>query len=258
MIIDITCPRCNFSKKVPEEKIPGGLRWAKCPRCKEIFEFTPKDDESSDQNRVSPINEPDFGFSRDNEKGFLDVLWQTFKGVLFSPSAYFREAGKSESLRDSIAFGILLGSLGAMFSIFWRFLLMSGSLSYVTARLPAPFTLNHIFIISIIISPLLVMVYMCIAALVVHLFLMMLKGAGNGFEGTFKVIALTNATKIFNIIPFIGGLISLVWGLIVTVIGLREVHETDTWKAVMALLIPVCILIILGIIILIYILSLIL
>ena len=41
MTIEITCPNCNFSKSVPTEKIPEGVRYATCPRCGNMFEFNP-------------------------------------------------------------------------------------------------------------------------------------------------------------------------------------------------------------------------
>ena len=39
MTVDLTCPFCSFSKKVPKEKIPAGVRWATCPRCQRRFEI---------------------------------------------------------------------------------------------------------------------------------------------------------------------------------------------------------------------------
>ena len=40
MIIELFCPHCNFSRKVPREKIPVGAKWATCPRCGQRFEFS--------------------------------------------------------------------------------------------------------------------------------------------------------------------------------------------------------------------------
>jgi hypothetical protein len=40
-------------------------------------------------------------------------------------------------------------------------------------------------------------------------------------------------------IPVCGGLIAAVWGLVVNCIGLARAHETDTGRAVLAVMLPV-------------------
>ena len=40
MTVEITCPNCRYSKQLAEDRIPPGVRWATCPRCKERFDFT--------------------------------------------------------------------------------------------------------------------------------------------------------------------------------------------------------------------------
>ena len=55
--------------------------------------------------------------------------------------------------------------------------------------------------------------------------LLALGGATRGFEATFRVAAFSQAASIFNIIPGCGGLISLVYTLVLLVIGLSEAHQ---------------------------------
>ncbi len=84
MTLKITCPFCDFTKQMPEEKIPPGAKWANCPRCKHRFEF--------------PVHEPAFGFQgtqtgkgadsrrgaspweRRSELGTWQGFYETFKG----------------------------------------------------------------------------------------------------------------------------------------------------------------------------------
>ena len=40
MFVTICCPRCQFSKTVPREQLPGASKRAKCPRCKHVFLLT--------------------------------------------------------------------------------------------------------------------------------------------------------------------------------------------------------------------------
>jgi hypothetical protein len=43
-------------------------------------------------------------------------------------------------------------------------------------------------------------------------------------------------------IPILGGLVALVWGVILSILGIREVHNTTTGKAALVVLIPAIVL----------------
>ena len=243
MIINITCPNCNFSKKVPQEKIPDGIRYAKCPRCSNTFEILSPDDQETaplDIEKMDTNNESSPGPEtvEFDEPGYFTGLWKALTRVLFSTSDFFSGIEKESGLQNAFAFGILMGSIGAMFSIFWQFLLRYQDISYIAKLIPEPVSMNHIFLGMVIISPLLVLIDVFILAAVLHLFLLILKGATNGFEGTFKVILYSNAASVFKLIPYIGGFIAFIWSLIILVIGMREVHKISTAKSLLALLLP--------------------
>ena len=68
---------------------------------------------------------------------------------------------------------------------------------------------------------------------------MMVKGARNGFEATFRVVAYGYSANIFLVVPFCGGLLAGVWAIILYIIGLREAHETTGGKAALAVFLPV-------------------
>lgn len=252
MTIDIICPKCNFTQKVPEETIPDTMRWIRCPRCNMTFEHisedgknkeNPWDDTSGGESNIdkSP-HEPD-------DKGYFADLWLTFRSVLFSPTAFFGKMKEPGGLKNSMAFGVLIGSIGAMIGIFWQFLLMPKETIDLINSIPWSISLNQLFIILIIISPLLVLLSIFIMTLILHVFLFILRGANKGFEGTLKVSSYAKAAEIFAVVPFIGGFIGFVWSMVVTVIGLKEIHETSTLKALFALLLPMFLLFILAIVI---------
>ncbi len=252
MIFNITCPNCNFSRKVPQEKIPEGIKYAKCPRCGNTFELP----SVSDQNTASEEDE-DKDFYSDistgsgpdtlDDVGYFAGLWRTLRGVLFSPAAFFSGLRREGGIGDSFAFGILMGSIGTMFGIFWQFLLDPEDITYIARLLPESVSNNHIFLGLIIISPVLVLINVFIVSAVLHFFLLILGGANNRFEGTLKAVLYSNATSIFYLIPYVGELMAFFWGLVVLIIGLREVHETTTLRALFSLLLPFFIFIILVI-----------
>ena len=72
--------------------------------------------------------------------------------------------------------------------------------------------------------------------------LLLVRGGKNRFEATFRVVAYSEATAVWSILPFIGGLIGWVWMSIVLIIGLKEVHETSYLRIAVAFSIPLALL----------------
>ncbi len=241
--VDIICPNCNFSKNIPKEKIPAGARWTTCPQCKHRFEF--------------PLTGPVFDFEKEgegaggvqvgremtpwenrSELGIWQGIYQTFKAVLFSPEMLFRTMSFKGGIKEPLAFGLLLGSIGAMLGLFWHFLMMSGSLLEMVQELIGQFNIALVFSGLLIFSPLFVIIILFVTSGILHLSLLLVRGGKNGFEATFRVISYSQAIQVLGLIPFIGGLIGGLWVLVVQVIGIREIHETSYLRVIIAFLIP--------------------
>jgi len=72
----------------------------------------------------------------------------------------------------------------------------------------------------------------------------MVRGGKSGFEATFRVVAYSQATRVWSVIPFVGGPIGWVWRTIVQIIGLKQAHEVSYARIVVALLIPLALLLV--------------
>lgn len=237
MIKEITCPNCNFSKKVPEEKIPQGVRWAKCPRCKNTFEFDLQGAESVEVDSQPDMHNKDFEnifspWELRMSLGLWTGIWQTIAHVLFLPGAFFRQARGTGGIREPLAFGILTGSLGKMISFFWIFLFMAGvSSEFTTFSISA----SSLFLILIIVSPLYVVISMFITGCVTHIFLMLFRGGRKGFAGTFRVIAFSQSAGMLSLVPLAGDYTGIVWRFVITVTGLMNIHKSSFIKVTAAL-----------------------
>lgn len=254
MTIELTCPFCNFSKKIQKEKIPASAKWATCPRCKERFEIFPSDkgvtlvvnkaeretphQASAEETEKESIREDAYWENR-SELGLWQAIYQTIKAVLFSPDAFFRKLKYKGGMKEPLAFGLLTGSIGAMFGVFWQFLMMTGGLFPMADMVVGQFGLSLIFLVSIIFIPIAMVVGMFISSGIWHLFLLLLKGADHGFEGTFRVVSYSQSAQIVSLIPVLGGWVSGIWQLVIQIIGLKELHETTYLKVILAFLIPV-------------------
>ena len=94
-------------------------------------------------------------------------------------------------------------------------------------------------IAMIILLPLFLAIFLFIWSALAHLCLMIVGGANQPFETTFRVLAFTQgSTGPLQIIPLCGGLIAGVWAIVCYCIGLARAHETDTGRAVLAVFLP--------------------
>ena len=78
-----------------------------------------------------------------------------------------------------------------------------------------------------------------VGAAILHLCLMMVGGAKQGFEATLRVIGYAQGSIAWmNVIPIIGPLVGVIWGLVIEIIGVARAHEIDTGKAALAVFLP--------------------
>ena len=237
MMVEIICPHCNFSKSVPEEKIPRGAKTAVCPRCRQRFEIPglearAETEYSRDRGRTPPP------WERRSEMGLAKSISESVKGVLFSPSRYFRTAAVSGGIKEPFAFGVLMGALGIMFEICWQVLTRYGDLFSIREGFLGDFTLVPLVMGIMLLSPLVAAIFICIASLVLHLLLAVLRAGKNGFEATLRAVSYSQATQLWAVIPFLGSFMAGIWLMAVTVISLKEIHGTSYARVILALLIP--------------------
>ncbi len=158
--------------------------------------------------------------------------------MLFSPDHFFKALLCNGGIRDPLAFGLLVGSFGALLGFFWQFLLLSGGLLSMGESFLDRFSLALVFLIVMVILPVYVIVKLFVNSGIVHLLLRILGAEKNGFEATFRVMAYSRAAHIWALIPFIGGWVGGLWQLVIQVIGLRRIHETSYSRVILAFAIP--------------------
>jgi hypothetical protein len=232
MTVEITCPNCRYSKQLEENRIPPGIRWATCPRCKERFDFTRGWKAGKQQGRIpSP-------WERRAEIGLREGVLQTAKQVAFSPSAFFRNTVTEGGLREPLAFGILFGSIGLMLELFWQFVAGEESLSSIQLDFMGDYGSSLVFLAATILCPLAAALMICVTSLVLHLLLTVVGGGKKGFEATFRAVCYSQATQFWALIPYVGGLVATLWLLVVLLMGIREIHEASYTRVFMAFLIP--------------------
>jgi hypothetical protein len=172
-------------------------------------------------------------------KGFFNAFVETLLMVLGKPSVAFtamkREGGFGEPLLYVI--------VGSSFGIIVYFL--------ITLLLPSAIPLGdrhgvaHLVgagigsIFMIILAPVFAAIGAFIASAIFHLCLMIVGGARQSFETTFRVVCFVGGSvDPLLIIPFCGGLIVGIWKIVLYCIGLSGAHETDIGRVILAVLLP--------------------
>ncbi len=169
--------------------------------------------------------------------GFLNGLYLTIREVLFAPDRFFTRMPTRLGLWQPLLFAIIVGMISTFFD--WMWSLAGSSLRVLVENDVLRLLRNQFFSAGMFVfSPALLFAEIFVRAGLVHVCLMLVEGNRSGFEATFRVAAYTEAVWIISIFPVCGNAAALIWGTALAVVGLRRVHQTDTWRAMLAVLLP--------------------
>ena len=170
------------------------------------------------------------------QKGFFTAFIETLQMVLTRPAEAFTVMKREGGFGEPLFYAVVGGSVGAIVSFLFSLLFHSfGMFTDQRNPLAAMAGMGIGSIGFIILVPLAIVIVLFIGAGIVHLCLMIVGGANQPFETTFRVLAFTQgSTGVLQVIPVCGGVLAAVWGIVVNCIGLARAHETDTGRAVLA------------------------
>jgi hypothetical protein len=172
-------------------------------------------------------------------KGLLNAFIETLQMVLSKPVAAFTAMKREGGLGEPLLYAVIGGTFGGVFAVTYNFALRSfGSFGDRHGAM------EHLFggigwIFLLILTPLFVAIGMFVVSAILHLCLMIVNGAKQSFETTFRVVCFAEGSASpLLVIPFCGGFIVGIWKIVLYCIGLARVHETETGRAVIAVLLP--------------------
>jgi hypothetical protein len=180
------------------------------------------------------------------ELGLLKALTQTWKEVLFNPNVSFSRMKTSGGYAAPFLFNLTMVVIYAFFTTIYQLLISgvlaaagashsgSNSMSGLGVALPPLLNVGAM----VVLVPLLVG-FTFVNAGITHLCLALFKGTSKNYEATYRVLCYSYSTWIFALVPCAGGIVSSIWGVVSTIIGLSKVHRTEGWRAAVAVLLPV-------------------
>jgi hypothetical protein len=173
------------------------------------------------------------------ERGFFNAFIETLTMVLTRPAEAFSVMKREGGLGEPLIYALIGGCVGGIVQSLFSLGLQSFGLFADKDNSLAAMTGMGFGFATIILLPLFIVIFLFIWSALAHLCLMIVGGANQPFETTFRVLAFTHgSTGPLQIIPICGGVISLVWALVCFCIGLARAHETDTGRAVLAVFLP--------------------
>lgn len=229
----IKCPNCGF------EEIPDGS--FVCPQCgKEIItppqELTPPPLPST----AEPSEE--IPWKKRDQIGFFEAFVKNLIEILTKPVDFYQKVKVDGDWISIVLWVVINAWIAGFFSFIWSGVFHIAFFPFLTkfkgyGAFPVGLGIGSSFIFSFLLAPIWYLIGYFIWTALVHLTSLILGDAEKGFEATSKAVFYSSAPAIFNIIPLCGSYIAGIWGLVLTIIGLKYVHKTETWKAVLAPLI---------------------
>jgi hypothetical protein len=190
---------------------------------------------------VAEIPVPRSGLPWDERqtKGLFNAFLETLQMVLSKPSAAFTAMKREGGLGDPLLYAIIGGTFGVVFAVVYNFVLRSFTLFGERHGAFAHLIGGLGLIVLLILAPVFVVIGTFVSSAILHICLMIAGGAKQTFETTFRVICFAEGSaNPLLVIPFCGGLIAGIWKIVLYCIGLARAHETDTGRAVIAVLLP--------------------
>ncbi len=96
-------------------------------------------------------------------------------------------------------------------------------------------------VVRLIVAPFVIAIALFLGAAILHVCCMLvgaLQNSRSGFEGSLRAVCYSEVSSLASVIPFVGGLIAIVWWIVLAVQGVERLHRTTSGKAAAAVLIP--------------------
>lgn len=238
----VRCPKCKFAGAISTTNRVTVEQPFFCPRCQTLIIY-PDEQIASVASSVQGARKMVKSQRIDWEmrSSWLDVgaFWRTSKSILFRPSAVFSALNYEAGIGNALVYLLVYGSLGQIIGRYWFTLL---GIHYGIIESNALDNTLH-FAGTILLTPVLFLALIFVAAGLVHLVLRILLANRRPFSATFQVMAYASAaTSIVNVVPFLGRIVMPLWALVLYFVGLSRAHQTSKAKVFFALLLPLFVL----------------
>ncbi|MFW5813289.1 MAG: YIP1 family protein [Fibrobacterota bacterium] len=175
--------------------------------------------------------------SRNSEPGLLDQLSGILTDLFRSPGAFFSKQATDIPLTTAFIFALFCGSLATTATYLWSNLLPSLPNNYLKTALSAYYAEQSTT--DLLWAPLSIALGTLLLAGVLHLILKLFGSARKKFPSTLRLVCLCQGAMLFNLLPYVGSLLSFVFGINFIIYGVSAVHEVSKLKTALIILSPI-------------------
>jgi hypothetical protein len=174
----------------------------------------------------------------ENEGPPLQRFIDTMKGALVDPMNTFANCRREGGLQAPLIYYLIGAAIAILGAIIWHILGFGGAMMMPGRNAAAGAAMGLGFLI--IGLPICYTIGIFLGSLILHVLLMLFGGLKYPYETTFRATAYAHGSALpLSFIPFCGGLIGGLWGIVVLIIGLSQMQETSIGKAAAAVLVPI-------------------
>lgn len=181
----------------------------------------------------------------------LNSFVDTVRRVVTQPTSFFRGLPRQGNFANPLIFALICFVINAILTGLLELAGVGASRWFVRVADGRNIFERVIdFLGTLVFTPIAGVIGIFIGAAILQLLTRLIVGANNsGYRASFRVASYTAVTALVNWIPVIGGLLAL-YGIYLSVVGIREMHQTTTGKAALVVLIPVGVVVLLGLVVL--------
>lgn len=187
----------------------------------------------------------------DESVPFPANLLRTWVESVLEPGRFFRGVPWEEPAARPLLYFLIIHVTGALFALWWSAVFSTpgmewlSDLGLVDAEPGAGSALLGFFV-----APFAALVGLIFWTLSLHLLVALMAAERRSLRATVRALCYASGPSLFNVVPFVGGLVGFIWMLVLMTIGIREGHRMTTGAAalavVLALLVPVFLLVALA------------
>ncbi|MFQ5689024.1 MAG: YIP1 family protein [Gemmatimonadota bacterium] len=176
-------------------------------------------------------------------------LIATWRESVLAPSRFFPRVASGASLARPLLYYLLAAIAGAGFSFWWE---ASGVTPDPSAILlggdgAGPDGVGTLY--RFFLSPFVALLSLFLWSVLLHGFVAMLAPERRGPGATFRVVCYSHGPAVFALLPFLGAPVGFVWQVVLQVIGIHKVHRVSAGRATAAVLLPVVLLVLVGVLV---------
>lgn len=175
-----------------------------------------------------------------------EAIVATTKSAIGEPSRFFSQVAGGRGWLRPWAYALIISSLVFVISAAYQFGFQALASSFELTD-PAeslaffsmfPISVGALIAFALVGIPFGMTAGLLIQAGIYHACLFVLGAAKRGFADTFRVACYSMAPQVFQLLPIIGGPLAWGWQMVLSVIGIKVVHETTYGRSAVAVFLP--------------------